>query len=429
MYKLKLPKMGESVEEATIIKWLKSEGESISIDDVIVEIATDKVDSDVSVEVSGILLEKKFKEGQIAKVGDVIAIIETKNGTPKATTFKKEVAIEKGAAPKLEETPEVFIKNAQEIISTPQSKENSFLYNNKNRFYSPLVRNIAKQEKISFKELEKIEGTGKKQRVTKDDILIYLKNRFQNTSSVKDNFEKSESDQIIQMNRMEKILADHMIQSKRNSAHVQSFVEADVTKLWDWREKNKERFIQKYNNKLTFTPIFIAALSKTIREYPLLNSSIYDNKIIKKTNINIGMAAALPNGSLIVPVIKNADTLNLLQLVSTVNDLAERARNNQLKPEEVKGGTYTLTNVGNSGAIMGTPIINQPQVGIIAMGVIRKMPAIIETESGDTIGIRRKIILSHSYDHRIINGILGGLFAKKVAYYLENIDIILEDIQ
>jgi len=429
MYELKLPKMGESIEEATIIKWLKNEGESIHIDDIIVEIATDKVDSDVPSEVAGTLLEKKVKEGQVAKVGEVIAIIGTENGASKAISFKKKLENKEQTSSKIEETPEVFIKNAQEIINTPKSTENSFLYNNKNRFYSPLIRNIAKQEKIPFEELEKIEGTGKEHRVTKDDILAYLKNRHQNISSIKSSLKNTTDGEIVEMNRMEKILAEHMIQSRKTSAHVQSFVEADVTILWDWREENKEKFAQKHNEKLTFTPIFIAAISKTIREYPLVNSSIDGNKIIKKKDINIGMATALPNGSLIVPVIKNADKLNLSQLAIAVNGLAERARNNKLKPDEIKNGTYTLTNVGNSGAIMGTPIINQPQVGIMAMGVIRKMPAVIETKSGDIIAVRKKIILSHSYDHRIINGVFGGLFTKRVAYYLENIDILLEGIQ
>jgi 2-oxoglutarate dehydrogenase E2 component (dihydrolipoamide succinyltransferase) len=433
-YFLKLPKMGESVAEATITKWLKNVGDSVSIDDPILEIATDKVDTDVASEVEGVIIEKKFEENEVAQVGEVLVVIETEKGENESlndldlnkivpeTSFKEKDETELVAAELEEEIKTIEIK-------VNQTKENS------ERFYSPLVKNIVKKEEISQDELDQIPGSGKGQRLTKKDLLQYLNNRIvypAKNSDQKEDKSKitklpilakpifSEGDQIIEMSRMEKLISSHMKSSIETSAHVQSFIEVDVTDLWDWREKAKDPFLKRENEKLTFTPLFITATIKALRDYPALNSSLDSDKIIIKKDINLGMATALPDGNLIVPVIKNADHLNLVGLTKAVNDLANRARNNNLKPEEVQDGTYTFTNIGNFGSIMGTPIINQPQVGIIAIGAIRKMPAVIETPNGDFIGIRRKVILSHSYDHRIINGATGGLFVKRVAEYLEN---------
>ncbi len=433
-YFLKLPKMGESVAEATIIKWLKNVGDSVSIDDPILEIATDKVDTDVTSEAEGVIIEKKFEENEVAQVGEVLVVIETEKGENESlndldlnkivpeTSFKEKDETELVAAELEEEIKTIEIK-------VNQTKENS------ERFYSPLVKNIAKKEEILQDELDQIPGSGKGYRLTKKDLLQYLNNRVihpnKNTDKIEDQSKItklpilakpsfSEGDQIIEMSRMEKLISSHMKSSIQTSAHVQSFIEVDVTDLWDWREKVKDPFLKRENEKLTFTPLFIRATIKALRDYPALNSSLDSDKIIIKKDINLGMATALPDGNLIVPVIKNADHLNLVGLTKAVNDLANRARNNNLKPEEVQDGTYTFTNIGNFGSIMGTPIINQPQVGILAIGSIRKMPAVIETPNGDFIGIRRKVILSHSYDHRIINGATGGLFVKRVAEYLEN---------
>ena len=433
-YFLKLPKMGESVAEATITKWLKNVGDSVSIDDPILEIATDKVDTDVTSEAEGVIIEKKFEENEVAQVGEVLVVIETEKGENGSlndldlnkivpeTSFKEKDETELVAAELEEEIKTIEIK-------VNQTKENS------ERFYSPLVKNIAKKEEILQDELDQIPGSGKGQRLTKKDLLQYLNNRVihpnKNTDKIEDQSKItklpilakpsfSEGDQIIEMSRMEKLISSHMKSSIQTSAHVQSFIEVDVTDLWDWREKVKDPFLKRENEKLTFTPLFIRATIKALRDYPALNSSLDSDKIIIKKDINLGMATALPDGNLIVPVIKNADHLNLVGLTKAVNDLANRARNNNLKPEEVQDGTYTFTNIGNFGSIMGTPIINQPQVGILAIGSIRKMPAVIETPNGDFIGIRRKVILSHSYDHRIINGATGGLFVKRVAEYLEN---------
>ena len=433
-YFLKLPKMGESVAEATITKWLKNVGDSVSIDDPILEIATDKVDTDVTSEAEGVIIEKKFEENEVAQVGEVLVVIETQKGENESlndldlnkivpeTSFKEKDETELVAAELEEEIKTIEIK-------VNQTKENS------ERFYSPLVKNIAKKEEILQDELDQIPGSGKGNRLTKKDLLQYLNNRvihpYKNTDQIEDQSKItklpilakpsfSEGDQIIEMSRMEKLISSHMKSSIQTSAHVQSFIEVDVTDLWDWREKVKDPFLKRENEKLTFTPLFIRATIKALRDYPALNSSLDSDKIIIKKDINLGMATALPDGNLIVPVIKNADHLNLVGLTKAVNDLANRARNNNLKPEEVQDGTYTFTNIGNFGSIMGTPIINQPQVGILAIGSIRKMPAVIETPNGDFIGIRRKVILSHSYDHRIINGATGGLFVKRVAEYLEN---------
>ena len=436
-YLLKLPKMGESVAEATLTTWLKDVGDSIAIDESIVEVATDKVDSDVPSEVEGILIEKKFQVNEIAQVGDVIAVIEIAGA---GENSEEEVVSE--PLPEVKETPkedpiaviEAAVSSAQTTFQTPTISSSDT-----SRFYSPLVKNIAKEEGIALDELENIQGTGDKGRVTKKDILGYIQKRT--TAPVQSEIQIEEKqvnipkpapvsisgqDQHIEMTRMGKMISDHMVNSRKISAHVQSFVEVDVTDLWDWRERVKGKFQKREQEKLTFTPIFIAAVVQALKEFPLLNSSVSENTIIQKKAINIGMATALGDGNLIVPVIKNTDHLNLVGLARAVNDLSIRARNNKLEPDEVQGGTYTVTNVGNFGSITGIPIINQPQVGILAIGVIRKMPAVIETANGDFIGIRRKMILCHSYDHRIINGAMGGQFVKAVADALEQWDTSID---
>ena len=426
-YYLKLPKMGESIAEATLTSWLKNVGDKVDIDEPIVEIATDKVDSDVPSEYKGVLVKRNFEVDQIIKVGEVIAEIETDDiddgkldddkPKDKVDNSKKETIEVK----EIEENIDKTIKSLE--IPQKDQKESS----KKKRFYSPLVKSIAKKENISNEQLDSIKGSGKEGRVTKADILNYLKGGDNTSVDLKSNIEGSDinelGDQIIEMDRMSKIIFDHMSESKKISAHVQSFVEADVTSLWDWREKNKLIFLKNENEKLTFTPLFIFSVIKALRDFPILNSSVENEKIVVKKSINIGMATSLDNGNLIVPVIKNADHLNLKGLAIAVNDLSNRARNNTLRPDEISDGTYTVTNVGNFGSIMGTPIINQPQVGILAIGVIRKLPSVIETPNGDFIGIRKKIILSHSYDHRIINGSVGSSFVKRVAEYLEKWDI------
>ena len=441
-YMLKLPSMGESITEATLTAWLKEVGDTIEIDDSIVEVSTDKVDSDVPSEIEGVLLEKRFELNQVIQVGEVIAVIETDQEIEE-TEVKLEIAVEEASIE--EKEPAKLPKEIKEIVEAPVQvavkavSKQQVSDNDSTRFYSPLVKNIAKTEGISFDELDRIPGTGEANRLTKNDLLAYLEQRtaapqipvsnqkVEATSS----FVKVQSesipltngeDQIIEMSRMAKLISHHMTESKNTSVHVQSFVEADVTELWDWREKVKNQFQAKEGEKLTFTPIFISAIIHALKEFPLLNSSLQGDQIIQKKTINIGMATALGDGNLIVPVIKNADHFNLVGLAKAVNDLSNRARTNQLLPDEVQGGTYSVTNIGNFGSITGTPIINQPQLGILALGVIRKMPAVIETPEGDFVGIRKKIILSHSYDHRVINGAMGGQFAKAVADYLENWD-------
>ena len=427
-YLLKLPKMGESIAEATITKWLKDVGDTVEIDESLVEIATDKVDSDVPSEYKGKLIKKNFEVDDIVKVGEVIAEIETEmieNDQPiiKPKETKKEIIqVESDEKPpdeiELDDIPSLELLDKENLIDSLKDETKT------DKFYSPLVKNIAKKEKISNQELDSIVGSGKDGRVTKQDILSYVSSR---SNIVDDNISpeinSSIEDQILELDRMGKIIFDHMSNSKKISAHVQSFVEVDVTNLWDWREKYKKSFFENEGQKLTFTPLFIDAVVKSLKDYPILNSSIVDEKIIIKKSINIGMATAVENGNLIVPVIKNADHLNLKGLTLAVNDLSGRARSNSLKPEEISDGTYTVTNVGNFGSIMGTPIINQPQVGILAIGVIRKLPSVIETDKGDFIGIRKKLILSHTYDHRIINGSVGGSFVKRVAEYLEEWDM------
>lgn len=437
-YHFKLPKMGESVTEATVTKWLKQVGDKVILDDPIVEIATDKVDTDVTSEVEGVIIEQRFKENDVVQVGETLLVIETKE---EIDSISLPVQTEKPIEPeknKKSET-EVVASILEEEMDSIDNLITSRVDEPAKRFYSPLIKSISKKEGILQEELDRIPGTGKNQRLTKSDLLNYLENRpFKDSSKAKIHEKKSNDltpsienpivtepllkgqNQILEMTRMEKLVSEHMKSSLETSAHVQSFIEADVTDLWDWREKEKETFLKRENEKLTFTPLFITAIIKALRDYPMLNSSLENDRIIIKKEINIGMATALPDGNLIVPVIKNADHLNLVGLTKAVNDLANRARKNQLIPEEVQEGTYTFTNIGNFGSIMGTPIINQPQVGILAIGIIRKMPSVIETPNGDFIGVRRKVILSHSYDHRIINGATGGLFVKRVAEYLEN---------
>lgn len=421
--------MGESVAEATLTAWLKEVGDEIQMDDSVLEVATDKVDSDVPSEVAGILVEKRFQIDDVIQVGDVIAVIETEGEINEEEEILSEVNVEEVLLPKeiveVVETP-VFERKEPASLSTKTTNDRAY--------FSPLVRSIAEKEGVSQQELENIKGSGENQRITKKDLFKYLENRLDkpapaeakplssNQSIIPTTSATSSEDQVIEMSRMAKLISSHMTESKNTAVHVQSFVEADVTDLWEWREKVKNDFFAREGEKFTFTPIFISAIIHALKNFPLLNSSLNGDQIIQKKNINIGMATALSDGNLIVPVIKNADHLNLVGLAKAVNDLSSRARNNQLKPEEVQGGTYTVTNIGNFGSITGTPIINQPQVGILALGVIRKMPAVIETPEGDFVGIRRKMILSHSYDHRLVNGAMGGQFAKAVADYLAKWD-------
>ncbi|MEM7186977.1 MAG: dihydrolipoamide acetyltransferase family protein [Bacteroidota bacterium] len=422
-FELKLPKMGESVAEATVTNWLKNVGDPIEADEAVLEIATDKVDSEVPSEVDGTLVEILFQADDVVQVGQTLAIIETDGETTDATP-----------APAKTEAPAVSEPVAQVEAAVEAAKEvvHTSIESSGDRFYSPLVKNMAAKEGISQAELDAIPGSGKEGRVTKNDMIAYIENRGKQAAQPAKEAPKattevktaapvvsSGDDEIIEMTRMGKLIAHHMTESVSTSAHVQSFVECDVTKIWNWRNKVKNAYQQREGEKLTFTPIFMEAVAKALKDFPMMNISVSGDNIVKHKNINLGMAAALADGNLIVPVIKNADQLNLVGMSKAVNDLANRARNGQLKPDEIQGGTYTVTNVGTFGSIMGTPIINQPQVGILALGAIRKVPAVIETPEGDFIGIRYKMFLSHSYDHRVVNGALGGQFVKAVADYLE----------
>ena len=422
-FELKLPKMGESVAEATITNWLKKVGDKIEVDEAVLEIATDKVDSEIPSEISGVLSEILFNVDDIVKVGQTIAIIETEAQVPLPEVVTPEVAPESIVA------VEEIIEKAVATVSEPAN------FSSSEKFFSPLVKNIAKQEGVSISELEAINGSGKEGRVTKEDILKFVDSLKSNvaapvsipTTSTPQTKAAPVSlnggDEIVEMDRMRKLISGYMMASINTSAHVQSFIEVDVTNIWKWREKNKNAFEKKEGEKLTFTPIFMEAVAKALRDFPGMNISVDDDYIIKKKNINLGMAASLPNGNLIVPVIKNADQLNLVGMAKAVNDLGNRAKAGKLKPDDTQGGTYTVTNVGTFGSVFGTPIINQPQVGILALGAIRKVPAVIETPEGDFIGIRNKMFLSHSYDHRVVDGALGGSFVKRVADYLEAFDI------
>lgn len=431
-FELKLPKMGESVAEATIISWLKQIGDTVELDEAIVEIATDKVDSEVPSEVEGVLKEILFQVDDIIKVGETIAIIETNGNLENDQIIEKDVTQDETLhIPTVESVKKVSDKAIEMMadLSSPSGK-----------FYSPLVKNIAKKEDISIAELESILGSGKDQRVTKNDILTYIENKgvtgkvqqtvelVSKTSIAAPKVEQvpvsvSGQDEIIEMTRMGKLVAKYMINSIQTSAHVQSFIEVDVTNIVNWRNRIKDAFYKREGEKITFTPIFMEAIAKALKDFPMINISVDGDKIIKRKDINLGMAAALADGNLIVPVIKKADLLSLVGMTKTVNDLARRARAGELNPDDIQGGTYTVTNVGSFGSIMGTPIINQPQVAILALGAIRKMPSVIETSEGDFIGIRHKMIISHSYDHRVVNGALGGMFIKNVADYLEAWDV------
>jgi 2-oxoglutarate dehydrogenase E2 component (dihydrolipoamide succinyltransferase) len=431
---LKLPKMGESVAEATITSWLKEVGDTIELDEAVVEIATDKVDSEVPSEVEGTLVQILYQQDDVVAVGETIAIIEIEGEDSESEQADAANHADTSQVAAVEKT----IEKAVEVVSTPISKNSD-----SGKFYSPLVRNIAKTEGVSMEQLETISGSGKDGRVTKEDILLYLENGIPvpKPAVIKDAVEEKVSkpvekevqkvtsisvngeDEVIEMSRMGKLISKHMVNSVQTAAHVQSFIEIDVTNIVKWRTKVKDAFFKREGEKLTFTPILMHAVAATIKKHPMINIAIDGDTIIKKKSINLGMAAALPDGNLIVPVIKNADQLNLVGMTKAVNDLAERARNNQLKPDEIQGGTYTVTNVGGFGSVMGTPIINQPQVAILALGAIRKMPAVIETPEGDFIGIRQKMFVSHSYDHRVVNGALGGLFIKTLKEILEAWDI------
>ena len=444
-----LPKMGESVAEATVIKWLKEEGDAVEADEPIIEIATDKVDSEVPAPSDGVLSKQLCGEGDVVQVGAAIAMLKTDAADSGAEDSQEPAP--KQEAKSAPEPAKVESSNGavQQPVDTESNGSGEIQRSGESgRFYSPLVRNIAVAEGVTMEELEAIPGSGSEGRVTKKDILAYLPQRDKPSKGAAKAPEQAapspsakaadtpksvqtpavsvnQGDEIIEMDRMRKLIADHMVMSKHTAPHVTSFVEADVTNLVRWRNKVKDEFQKREGEKITFTPIFIEAIVKAIKDFPMINISLdHENyKIIKRKDINIGMAAALPSGNLIVPVIRNADTLNLTGLTKKVNDLADRARSNALKPEEISGGTYTVTNVGSFGNVMGTPIINQPQVGIMATGAIRKKPAVLETEAGDVIAVRHMMYLSHSYDHRIVDGALGGSFLRKVADYLEQFDV------
>ncbi len=423
LVELIMPKMGESIMEATILSWLKKPGDKIEQDESLLEVATDKVDTEVPSTHGGILKEILAQKGDVIKVGKAIAIIATEGNENIATT---EPSVEVKTNPETKST----VSAPVHASNGNGSSKNVTDFKSSTRFYSPLVKNIAKEENIAVAELETIGGTGAEGRVTKKDLLAYVQNRKvgqavqqKTASSPSVPVSISAGDEIIQMDRMRKMIAERMVDSKRIAPHVTSFVEADVTNVVFWRNKVKNEFQKREGDSLTFTPIFIEALILAIKDYPMINIQVDGDKIIKKRDINIGMAVALPSGNLIVPVIKNADQYNITGLAKVVNDLAKRARENKLKPDELSGGTFTISNVGSFGNVMGTPIIMQPQVGIIAVGAIQKKPAVIETPYGDAIAIRHKMFLSHSYDHRVVDGSLGGSFVKRVSDYLEKLDI------
>lgn len=439
---IRLPKMGESVTEATITNWLKNIGDSVAIDEPLVEVATDKVDNELPSEAAGTLIKILFEKDQVAQVGDVIAILSTDGGATEATSSAATSTPVTTTAASTATTP-----SAATISATAATPTNT-VKSSEDRFYSPLVRTIAQKENISAAELAQIAGSGQDGRVTKKDVLAFLANRTSGASTTSSQTSAptpvvapaaansgtssiqikepvvipNAGDEIIEMDRMRKLIAEHMVMSVHVAPHVTSYVEADVTTIVKWRDRIKNDFKKREGENFTFTPIFIEAVAKAIKDFPMINVSVSGTNIIKRKDINIGMAAALPSGNLIVPVIKNADRMNLVGLAKSVNELANNARNNKLKPEDIQGGTYTVTNVGTFGNVMGTPIINQPQVAILALGAIRKVPAVIETPDGDFIGIRHKMFLSHSYDHRVVDGALGGQFVRRVADYLEAFD-------
>jgi 2-oxoglutarate dehydrogenase E2 component (dihydrolipoamide succinyltransferase) len=434
-FDLVMPKMGESIMEATILKWHKNEGDQISVDENILEIATDKVDTEIPSPVEGVITKIFRRENEVVQVGEVIATIQTEVAAPVANGGNGSPPMEEKTALREEEQSKVIVRSV-----TPKEKKKE-LSSSGDRFYSPLVRNIAKKEAIPLEELDQIEGSGAKGRVTKRDILAYVEERnapgpsgvpvekslpeepsAEPVSKIQIDSPKvaSGEDEIVEMDRMRKLIAEHMVASKRISPHVTSFVEADMTEIVEWREKHKSLYFEKHGTKLTFTPFFVKAITRAIVDFPGINISVEGDNIIRKKKINIGIATALPSGNLIVPVLKHADHYNLVGLAQMVHDLVERARTSKLKPDEIQDGTFTLTNVGTFGNVMGTPIINQPQVAILATGAIRKKPAVVETEYGDLIAVRQKIFLSLSYDHRVVDGFLGGSFLRRVADNLEN---------
>ena len=418
-----LPKLGESIVSATIVKWLKKPGDSVALDEPLLEVATDKVDTEVPSTHAGVLKEILAKDGEVVKVGTAIAVIATDGDDNKSTDTPATQTKSKSSGP----TPEPVIAEAK---SNGAGQVAVADFKSSDRFYSPLVKNIAKEENIPVAELETVPGTGSEGRVTKKDILAYVQQRKSGhtistglTSKPLVAASIGASDEIIQMDRMRKMISERMVDSKRISPHVTSFVEADVTNVVNWRNKVKSAFQKKEGDTLTFTPIFIEAVVKAIKDFPMINIQVDGDKIIKKKDINIGMAVALPSGNLIVPVIRNADQYTIVGIAKAVNDLAKRARENKLKPDELAGGTYSISNVGSFGNVMGTPIIMQPQVAILALGAIQKKPAVVETPDGDAIAIRHKMFLSHSYDHRVVDGALGGMFVRRVADYLEQFDM------
>jgi len=424
-FEIIMPKLGESIIEATITRWVKNVGDTVEEDDSLVEIATDKVDSEIPSPVEGKLVKTLFKEGDIVPVGTVIAIVDMDGeGAVDVPTEEKPAVSEKEEPAKVETKTEAAAPKGEVTTLHPVD------FSDSERFYSPLIKSIAKTEGISIAELEGIKGSGKDGRVTKEDMLEYLKNRSTAQPVSKHSVPKIDrpsvstmaGDQVVEMDRMRKLIADHMVMSKQVSPHVTSFIDIDVTNIVNWRNKVKDSFLKREGEKVTFTPIFIDAAAKAIKAFPQINASVDGYNIIYRKEINIGMAAALPNGNLIVPVIKNADLLNLLGLVKKVNDLANRARANKLQPDEITGGTFTTTNFGSFDSLTGTPIINQPQVAIMGIGAIRKQPVVVETEMGDVIAIRHIMILSLAYDHRVVDGALAGMYIKKVKEILEAFD-------
>jgi len=421
-FEIVMPKMGESIIEATITKWLKNEGDSVGLDEPIVEIATDKVDSEIPSPVEGILIKLNYKPGDVVAVGEIIAIIDlggASSGKPEKVTPSEKVLEKKEIESKQNLKPDSTFPGPekQETVAEPSASS---------RFYSPLVKNIAKQENLSIKELDSIKGTGKDERVTKEDILNYIKTKKTPDKAVavpSPVVSFSGEDQILEMDRIRQLIAVHMVKSVQTSPHVTSIMEADMTRAVVWRDKHKDLYQKRENEKLTFTPILIEAIAKAVRDYPLINVSVDNTRIIVHKNINVGMAVALPNYNLIVPVVKNADQKSLPGIVRNVNDLANRARINKLVPDEISGGTISLTNLGSFGTLMGTPIINQPQAAIVAAGSIKKRPVVIETPEGDSIAIRHMMYISVTYDHRVVDGALGGQFLSRLVHYLENFDI------
>ena len=421
---LTMPKMGESVMEGTVLAWLKTVGDTIEEDESILEVATDKVDTEIPSTHGGVIKEIFAQEGDVIAVGKAICSIET-DGEVTSPAPKSDAPVQK-----VVEEAEQILETAMATASSNGNSAGVPRTSESGKFYSPLVRSIAKQENISVAELEAVSGSGMEGRVTKHDILAFVKTRKSGEISAPASrpapqpvsISVSGEDEIIEMDRMRKMIAERMVQSKQTSPHVTSFVEADVTVMVNWRNKVKEGFKKREGQSLTFTPIIMEAVIQAIRDFPMINIQVDGDRIIKKGSVNMGMAVALPSGNLIVPVIPNADQMNLMGLTKKINDLAKRARENKLKPDELQGGTYTISNVGSFGNVMGTPIIMQPQVAILALGAIQKKPAVIETPEGDLIGIRHKMFLSHSYDHRVVDGALGGMFVRRVADYLEQFD-------